>query len=520
MDDQEIIQKIINNIYENKFDEALNTLNDFEKNHSNEKNFNFSKASFLIEIGYGMKDVQKINEGINLCEKLINDSEFENYKTDLYYNVANGYYDLYNLCEKNSGFLGIVNSENLQGAKINYKKALDNYNYHELLTQLYTNFGNCLDTLGRRIEAIDMYNKALEIDKNFSMAIGNKAIALFHFASISGYNIEKIYIKIYQDLKSIINKKDITSIGEQGSINIFTNYLKQIEAFFNNNIDKLNKTIQCEEFNEKKLSKFEKFYNDLCFKEDLFLNFRIYDIINKESFQDPIFINICREIGKPDESTKFLIEYINQIKEDYIVARLLFVLSQYKNKDFNNISNKTTFVYSLDYSNFNLYNGLLKSAFTKCYDILDKIANFINIYYKLGYEDYKVNFNNIWDENLIKIITNSYNHSLYALYDIKKDFDLKFYDNIKKIRNSLTHRKLVIFELNKNEFKQNKEIITKKDNNEYIDLQTIAEETIHILKLLKSAIIYLISFVNDEVNKNLNNKKITKFYLDTTQFLE
>ena len=51
----------------------------------------------------------------------------------------------------------------------------------------------------------------------------------------------------------------------------------------------------------KKLSKFEKFYNDLCFKEDLFLNFRIYDIINKESFQDPIFINICREIGKPDE---------------------------------------------------------------------------------------------------------------------------------------------------------------------------------------------------------------------------
>ena len=60
MDDQEIIQKIINNIYENKFDEALNTLNDFEKNHSNEKNFNFSKASFLIEIGYGMKDVQKL----------------------------------------------------------------------------------------------------------------------------------------------------------------------------------------------------------------------------------------------------------------------------------------------------------------------------------------------------------------------------------------------------------------------------------------------------------------------------
>jgi len=39
MDDQEIIQKIINNIYENKFDEALNTLNDFSQNHSNEKKF-------------------------------------------------------------------------------------------------------------------------------------------------------------------------------------------------------------------------------------------------------------------------------------------------------------------------------------------------------------------------------------------------------------------------------------------------------------------------------------------------
>ena len=53
----------------------------------------------------------------------------------------------------------------------------------------------------------------------------------------------------------------------------------------------------------KKLSKFEKFFNDLCFKEDLFY-LCIYDIINKESFQDPIFINICREIGKPDKAYK------------------------------------------------------------------------------------------------------------------------------------------------------------------------------------------------------------------------
>lgn len=544
MDDQEIIQKIINNIHENKFYETLNILNDFEKNYSNEKNFNFCKAIAFIEIGYGMKDAQKIHEGIDLCEKLINDSEFENFKYSLYYKAANGYYDLYNLCERNCGLEGIINSENplnyekenndyvtlkgiinsknLQKSKEYYRKALDSDNNIEILKQLYTNFGNCLDMLGRRIEAIDMYNKVLKFDKNFSMAIGNKAIALFHFASISGYNIEEIYIIIYQDLKSIINNKDITSIGEQGSIDIFTNYIKKIEESFDNNIDKLNQKIQVKKFNEKKLSKFEKFYNELCLKEDLFLNFRIYDIINKESFEDPIFINIYNKIGKTDERANYLIEYINQIKEDYIAARLFFVLSQYKNDVLNNISRKTTFVYPLNYSNFNLYYGLLKSAFIKSYNILDKIANFINIYLNLDRQDDKVNFKNIWDEDLINIISNSRNCDLYALYDIKKDFDSGFYNNINKIRNSLTHRKLVVFELNKGEFKQKKEIININDKNEYIDLPTLEEETIKILKLLKSAIIYLINFVNIEESKkrNKNNNNINiKLYFDTTQFL-
>ncbi|GAI13236.1 unnamed protein product, partial [marine sediment metagenome] len=60
------------------------------------------------------------------------------------------------------------------------------------------------------------------------------------------------------------------------------------------------------------------------------------------------------------------------------------VQSQFKRDDFDRISKRTTFVNTLDYSIFNIYIGLLKSAFKEAYNILDKISRFINEYYKLS----------------------------------------------------------------------------------------------------------------------------------------
>ncbi|GAH88502.1 unnamed protein product, partial [marine sediment metagenome] len=47
----------------------------------------------------------------------------------------------------------------------------------KLRKQIWTNYGNCLDTLGRTIEALYAYDEVLKIDSNFPMAMGNKAMS-------------------------------------------------------------------------------------------------------------------------------------------------------------------------------------------------------------------------------------------------------------------------------------------------------------------------------------------------------
>ena len=178
-------------------------------------------------------------------------------------------------------------------------------------------------------------------------------------------------------------------------------------------------------------------------------------------FQNPIFINLLLPIGDNETYYK-LSKSINQIKEDYAVARLLLVQSQFKRDDFNSISKRTTFVNTPDDSLFNLYIGLLKSSFKDIYNILDKIARFINEFFNLGLDENKsIHFTDIklWNDRLSKNkwstkleISESNNPSLCALYDIYLDLDCNkgYHKNLRDNRNKLVHEKLVIHSINWN----------------------------------------------------------------------
>ena len=249
------------------------------------------------------------------------------------------------------------------------------------------------------------------------------------------------------------------------------------------------------------------------------MNFHIHEEECEASIVDPIFIRMITPTH--DNQTFYnLAKHINQIKEDYIVARLLLAQSQFKREDLNRISKRTTFVNTLDYSMFNIYIGLLKSAFKEAYNILDKIYRFIKEYYKLDVGG-NIYFTTIWqyknDKNERKIrpeIINSKNVSLYALYDIFLDFKSGYYKRIQRIRNASVHERLVIYDSG----------LTNWDNKEdkyNIGHETMLSQTIKLLQLVKSSIIYLINFVQLEEDKKKKDSTglIASMYVDTTQFL-
>lgn len=505
--EMKIISSLIN---QGKFKEALERIKNYQKQNPNNKTLQFNKLGFLVDIGFGLKNENIIKEDLNLGEQNLEKIKNTKYQSNIHYNLANGYLYLYNLSERKIGIKGIPQSENLQKSKSHFRDAIRIYDYcdFDFKKQIWVNYGNCLDTLGRGIEALYAYDRALRIDNNFSMAIGNKAKALCFFADISGEYRGAIYLEAYQAIKSIINNQNLISIGGISAKESFEYELQKIESLFKDK-KALKRKLKHPKYNFKKLSEFEKFYLDFCIKEKLFLNFHIHKDYCEAATIDPIFISLITKIEDNDTFYQ-LAKHINQIKEDYAVARLLLVQSQHKRKDFDNISRRTTFVNTLDYSQFNLYSGLLKSAFKEAYNILDKIAFFINNYYRLGLPEDRIYFTSVWGKNkkIRNEILESENISLYALYDIYRDFRSGYYKKIQDIRNALTHRKLVIFD----------SVLTdwdKKDDKYNIGYDTMLDETINIFQLTKSAIIYLINFVNTEENKKIKNGLVAPMFVKT-----
>ena len=497
-----------------KFREALERIENCEKQNPDSKTLQFNKLGFLVAIGSGLNNQKIIRQGLDVGEQNLKNQKDINYQSSIHYNLAKGYLSLYEVSERKISIESIPQSENLQKAKLHFREALklcDKFNF-DFKKQILVNYGNCFDTLGRGVDALYAYDSALKIDKDFSMAIGNKAEALGFFADISGKYRGAIYLKAYQAIKSIINNQDLIAIGGLKAKKAFEDELQKIESLFKDKRD-LTKKLKHPKYNSAKISEFEKFYLDFCIKEKLFLNFHIHENQCEAAIIDPIFISGL--ITKIDDNDTFyqLAKHINQIKEDYAVARLLLVQSQFKRKDFDSISRRTTFVNTLDYSQFNLYLGLLKSAFKEAYNIFDKIAVFINDYYKLGLSD-RIYFISIWqkDEKIRGEILKSENLSLYALYDIYQDFKSKHHKKIQNIRNALTHRKLVIFDSTLTDW-------DKKDDKHNIGYDTMLIETINLLRLTKSAIIYLINFVKIEEDKKRKNGLIAPMFVDTSQFL-
>jgi len=506
-------------INQGEYQKALTKLTDYEDKNPNDKNFQLNKASLLTDIGCGMKDSNLIIKAIDINKKNLLSPLDQKHKTTIHYNLANAYSSCFDLTERLKDEITLIpQSNNLQNAKKHFRQALlaTDYPNGNLKKQILVNYGNCLDTLGRTVEALYFYEKALEIDKTFSMAIGNRAQALRFFANISGIYREALYVEAYQAIQSIIDKHDLSDIGGIKAKKAFERELKNIESLFKDKND-LKRQLKHSPYNAVNLTDFERFYIDYCSRENLFLNFHIHDRNCEAAITDPIFIRLLTKASDDDPfyGPYNLAKYINQIKEDYAVARLLLVQSQHKRTDLDNISRRTTFVYCLDYSIFNLYIGLLKSAFKQAYNILDKIAVFINDYYQLGLSEKKIYFTSIWHKEgkIRDEILQSKNISLYALYDIFQDFKSGEFKKIQHIRNTLMHRRLVVFDSS----------CTCEDGEKdkhNIAYNTLLKNTVDLLLTVKSAIIYLVNFVNsNESRKTTAGEFIPNIHLDTSQFL-
>jgi len=485
-----------------------------QKCFADDPNLIANSGGILIDIGWQLSDGNLIREGIETCQNALGLPNEVCSGPHQLYNLANGYSELFSLRRRQPGFSYEPSDPDLQQAKIYYREALQHESAlpRELSRQLWVNYGNCLSALGRSFEAMHAYHQALTIDPAFSMALGNRAIEMAYLANITGKHISHTLIEAYQLLHKALADKKLVEHGGPRAREYFEAQARSIEQHFEDKAI-LQTPLELAPPKAQPKREFDRFYREYCWTNHLYLNLWLHDQPSHVSFEDSIGLSIVTPIGDSQTFTR-LASYLNQVKEDYAVARLLLVQSQYPRSPQAGIGQATKFMDTLDYSKWGIPTSLLKASFAISMNVLDKIAFFINDYLDLKIDVRKVSFKSrdLWLEQksmrrsaphdkertrtVRREILGTNNYSLFALYDIYTDSKSKPLKELWDIRNALTHRYLVVHELML-------PIPPLKEAHHHIEYAQFLRQTLDALRLVRAAILYLTSFVDIQERRNL-----------------
>ena len=415
--------------YERKeYDKALTKIDKILKADKNNIQARNVKASILIESwDETIETKRQIFEAIDhLNMAMKNDPEN---KTLYLKNKGNAFYELAISAFKES--FDKLNPEiinNFEQAKISFQESLE---INENQPDVGINKGNSLDYLGRYLEAIECYDKAILLDNKHYNAWGNRGISCWRLSKLTehdGDHAKKLFsdamiylaieLEMYPNFEIEDTKKELVrSFITKNKMRI------DLETILKEQMPK-KRALLGESFNlysEPEVD-FKTFYYDFCEKHALFLN--VHFDCNKCgcSTLDLIqvgFITPINDSKKPYELFKKWFALV----DDYKTSRSLLALSQFRPKELLFLDKQR---YEPDYSLNYLSNvELLKNAFLTAMNIYDKVAFFLNDYEELELSDESISF---WGSNSIFNKTdilekNEWQTDLVALDSIRKDLE-------------------------------------------------------------------------------------------------
>ena len=163
-----------------------------------ELNVEHLRACVYTDAGFRLKNPALVQEGVRIW------GEMEPHDSvTISYNLASAQLHLWQLAVEQVGLGDAwLNKRNhLHEARRSFNLVAQHKDADmELRLKALTDYGNSFDIVGRHLDALDCYERALKLDSSFGMAAGNRGITLLNVASLMGGHESHVLLQAAADL--------------------------------------------------------------------------------------------------------------------------------------------------------------------------------------------------------------------------------------------------------------------------------------------------------------------------------
>lgn len=429
-------KKLDDDIKNNKIAKSdfFRRISDLDKKYNNNPYYFGTIEGVMSNIGADIKDIDILNCAIKRLkdkEKLLQPNKF-------YYDLGNSIFSKAYILYDHKDIKQLIEIKEFAEARKLFNMVCPDKS--DNFERANTNSANILNRYGRNYEAIYHYDKVLNKNHNFGMALGNKARAIYYYYKLSPYKS----LKILNFAKTLFEKSlldnNLLEVGGKVAITAFNKELVEINGILLNNNFKQNKEIIT-----PKLSKYHKYV----LENNLFLNFDFGYYYDHYSIRDnffPSFTESTKEkksdkCSSMSEKIYFCFQLFNQVLEDYVTSRYLLFEAIHSN--FSKYDKYVSYIYTLDYTKNSINYGILKHIFANLYNCLDKLAHVILFYFNIyqpNLDNINIYFDSLLHDDFKNVVINQKDFQLLALYNLACDFKQSHpYFIYNKLRNKITH---------------------------------------------------------------------------------
>ena len=460
-----------------------------------ELNVRHLRACAYTDAGIRLRDLALVKEGVRIWGEMNRQDS-----VTISYNLASAQLHLWQLAVEQAGLGDAWLNEHSQlheARRLFNLVAQHKDTDTELRLKALTDCGNSFDNIGRYLDALDCYERALKLDSSFGMAAGNRGITFLNVASLMGGHESHVLLRAASDLDIAISDQDrVLRCGGQSTLETFKRRRSGLLV-----------TEDSDHSAGEPSPQLGDPHLDWCLRNQLFLHISPDCIrAGSETLDAVTFRNFSLSLAEDAalDRANEIVDAFNTIKQDYIVARYLVWLAATEDSPIQGqaktITRRTSFSDSLNYAYWGVRPGIGIQALKVTLDTLDTIAAFVHLYFRTGRGVRDIEFRTLpYASRSKKKLAPSLaealkrpeqNRGLAALFDLSAELEEQSTSSLRRLvqrRHAATHRFFSVH------------IEGTPDSSDWIERliwSELLEESLESLRITRRAILYLAQMIH------------------------